>query len=105
MIIEGIPFLRDVKSLILSHQERYDGKGYPRGLKGEEIPLLARVVAVADAFDAMTTDRPYRSKIGFQKAMDTIEKNAGTQFDPKVCAAFLKYRNTIERIAGKHLLI
>ncbi len=101
-IIEGIPFLRDVKGIILSHQEHYDGTGYPRGLKGEEIPLLARIVMVADAFDAMTTDRPYRAKMGFKEALDNIEKGAGTQFDPKVAKAFLKYRNRIEKIAKKH---
>ncbi len=101
-IIEGIKFLEEVKLAILHHQERYDGKGYPDGLKGEDIPLLARIVTIADAFDAMTTDRPYRSKIGFKEAMDEIKKNAGKQFDPKICAIFLKYRDSIEKIAKKH---
>lgn len=102
-ILEGIQFLKDVKEAVLHHQERYDGKGYPDGLKGEEIPFLARIVTVADAFDAMTTDRPYKAKISFDKAMDEIEKNSGTQFDPKVSQAFLKYRHTIEEIARKHI--
>lgn len=101
-IIEGITFLEGVKSAVLYHQERYDGKGYPQGLKGEEIPLLARIVSVADSFDAMTTDRPYKSKISFEKAMDEIEKCAGTQFDPVIAGAFLKYRSNIEEIARKH---
>jgi len=101
-IIEGIQFLTDVKDAVLSHQEHYDGKGYPNGLKGKEIPLLARIMLVADAFDAMTTNRPYREKMSFKNAMKELEKNAGTQFDPDVCKAFLKYRDTIEAIAKKH---
>ncbi|MCX5677565.1 MAG: HD-GYP domain-containing protein [Candidatus Omnitrophica bacterium] len=100
-IIEGIEFLTDVKEAVLSHQECYDGTGYPRGLKGNEIPLLARIVSVADAFDAMTTDRPYRPKMSFSKAMDEIEKKSGTQFDPEVCAALLAYRDTLEHMAHK----
>jgi putative nucleotidyltransferase with HDIG domain len=101
-IVEGIPFLHDVKDAILAHQERYDGKGYPKGLKGEEIPLLARIVTVADAFDAMTTDRPYRPKMSFKDAVATIEKESSTQFDPRCVAAFLKYKDEIEAIAFKH---
>ncbi|MBN2453293.1 MAG: HD-GYP domain-containing protein [Candidatus Omnitrophica bacterium] len=100
-IIEGIKFLSDVKDVVLHHQEWYNGKGYPNGLKGDEIPLLARIVSVADAFDAMTTDRPYKPKISFKEAMDEIERKSGTQFDPEVCAAFLKYRDTIEDMVNK----
>jgi putative nucleotidyltransferase with HDIG domain len=101
-IIGGIQFLQEVQEVILHHQEHYDGTGYPDGLKGDKIPLLARIVAVADAFDAMTTDRPYKPKIGFREALNSIAKNSGTQFDPKVCDAFLKYKNEIEDIAKKH---
>ncbi len=101
-IIEGIPFLQDAKDIILYHQEHYDGKGYPKGLKGTHIPFLARIVAVADAFDAMTTDRPYQPRIGYKEAMDRIEKDAGIQFDPQISKAFLKYRDKIEKIAKKH---
>ncbi|MDD5136337.1 MAG: HD-GYP domain-containing protein [Candidatus Omnitrophica bacterium] len=100
-IIEGIDFLTEVKDVVLYHQERYDGTGYPMGLKGEQIPLLARIVAVADAFDAMTTDRPYRPKKSFKEAIAEIEKNAGTQFDPEVCAAFLKYKDVLEGMMYK----
>lgn len=100
-IIEGIEFLKDIKDVVWSHQEAYDGSGYPRGLKGDQIPLLARIVSVADAFDAMTTDRPYRPKMSFAGAMDEIEKKSGSQFDPEVCAAFLTYRNTLEQMAQK----
>jgi len=99
-IIEGIQFLTDVKEAVLYHQERYDGTGYPRGLKGTDIPILARIVAVADAFDAMTTDRPYRAKMPFKAAIDEIEKNIGIQFDPDIARAFLKYRDTIEKMAN-----
>ncbi len=100
-IIEGIEFLTDVKEAVLYHQEKYDGTGYPKGLKGSAIPLLARIVSVADAFDAMTTDRPYRPKMSFAAAIKEIENNSGTQFDPDVCAAFLKYKDTIEQMVRK----
>ena len=101
-ILEGINFLEGVREAVLYHQERYDGKGYPSGLKGIEIPLLSRIVSIADAFDAMTSDRPYKTKMSFMEAMDGIEKNSGTQFDPRLCAIFLKYRDSIEDMAKKH---
>ena len=101
-IIEGISFLDGVREVVLHHQERYDGKGYPSGLKGDAIPFLARIVSVADAFDAMTTDRSYKPRMGFAEAMTEIEKNAGTQFDPKICAVFLRYKDSVEDIARKH---
>lgn len=101
-IMNGINFLEGVKEAVLYHQERYDGKGYPSGLAGDDIPLLSRIVSIADAFDAMTSERPYKAKMTFMEAMDEIEKNSGTQFDPKLCAIFLKYRNSIEDIANKH---
>ena len=100
-IIDGIQFLTEVKEAVLHHQERYDGKGYPGGLKGKQIPLLARIVSVADSFDAMTTDRPYKPMISFKEALKEIEKNYGTQFDPEVCAAFLTYRDKVQEIAQK----
>lgn len=101
-IVEGIGFLDDVRDIILHHQEHYDGTGYPSGLKGEEIPLLARIVALADAFDAMTTDRPYKARMSFAAALEAIVRDSGIQFDPKISDAFLKYRNNIEAIARKH---
>ena len=90
-----------MKEAVLHHQEHYDGTGYPNGLKGSQIPIMARIVAVADAFDAMTTDRPYRPKMSFKKAIEEIEKKSGTQFDPEVCAAFLKYKDTVEQMVQK----
>jgi len=101
-VVEGIRFLKDVREIILYHQERYDGKGYPKGLRGKEIPLLARIVAVADTFDAMTSDRPYSRRMSFHDAIDELDRNAGTQFDPDIVAAFLKYRGSIGKIAKKH---
>lgn len=84
-----IPFLRDAADIVLSHQEFYDGTGYPRGLKGDEIPLGARIFAVADALDAMISDRPYRRALPFAHAREEIKRCAGTQFDPKVVQVFL----------------
>lgn len=101
-IIAGIPFLQKMKDIILYHQEKYDGTGYPEGLKGHQIPFLARIVCVADSFDAMTTDRPYKPKISFKEAITTIEKASGTQFDPDVVKAFLRHRDSLEKIAKKH---
>jgi HD-GYP domain-containing protein (c-di-GMP phosphodiesterase class II) len=76
---------------ILSHHERWDGNGYPRGLRGKEIPLLARILAVADAYDAMTSARVYRKPIGKQEAMEEIRRNSSTQFDPAIVNIFLEY--------------
>ena len=74
------------------HHERWDGTGYPRGLRGEEIPLAARVFAVADAFDALTSDRPYRSAWPEEAALDYLREHAGTHYDPAVVAALLRLR-------------
>ena len=93
--VRGSEILRDVKSIphaweaALYHHERYDGTGYPYGKKEEEIPLIARIVAVADAYDAMNTDRPYRSKLMREQIREELIKNRGTQFDPAVVTAFL----------------
>lgn len=75
-----------------SHHERWDGEGYPDGLEGTDIPLSARIVAVADAFDAMTHDRPYRDALPVEKAFSILDEEAGTEFDPQVCAAALRRR-------------
>jgi putative nucleotidyltransferase with HDIG domain len=81
--------LADVRAWVVAHHERTDGKGYPLGLSGEEIPLPARILAVADAYEAMTSDRPYRMAIAKQSARAELLRCAGTQFDPRVVAAFL----------------
>jgi diguanylate cyclase (GGDEF)-like protein/putative nucleotidyltransferase with HDIG domain len=82
--------LWDIADWVLAHHERPDGKGYPLGLSGDEIPLEARIVAVADAYEAMTTDRVYRSSIGHTAARAELRRCSGTQFDPRAVAAFLK---------------
>jgi response regulator RpfG family c-di-GMP phosphodiesterase len=88
-MIERIPFLRGAVPIVYHHHERWDGTGYPLGLRGEAIPLEARVFAVADAFDAMTFDRPYSRAISFEAARHEIHQYAGTQFDPAVVDTFL----------------
>ncbi len=88
-MLNRVPFLRDVAKIVLAHQEHFDGSGYPRGLKGEEIPLGARLFAVADTLDAMTSDRPYRRALSLAQAKAEIQRCSGTQFDPRVVKAFL----------------
>ena len=88
-ILSGIKFLEKSLPVVIAHQERYDGSGYPRGLKGREIPLGARIFAVVDTLDAMTSDRPYRKALSYEVARDEIVRNAGIQFDPKVVELFL----------------
>jgi putative nucleotidyltransferase with HDIG domain len=88
-ILRQIEFLNSAADIVLCHQERWDGKGYPRGLKGGEIPLGARVFAVADTLDAMTSDRPYRRAVTFGEARAEIDRCSGTQFDPDCVNAFL----------------
>lgn len=80
----------NLSEYVLSHHERYDGKGYPSGLKGEEIPLLSRIISVADSFDAMTSDRSYRRALDTKDAISELVKNKGTQFDPAIVDVFLK---------------
>lgn len=87
-MLRHIPFLKPALDIVLSHQERFDGTGYPRGMSGEEIPLGARIFSVVDTFDAMTSDRPYRKALSIQAARDEILRCAGTQFDPRVSEAF-----------------
>lgn len=88
-VLRRIPFLREAAEIVLSHQEHYDGRGYPHGLKGEEIPLGARIFALADTLDAMTSDRPYRKAVPLAVAKREIQAHAGSQFDPKIVELFL----------------
>lgn len=88
-IAMSIPELMPIAESILCHHERWDGTGYPNGLKGESIPLLSRILAVIDAYDAMTTDRIYQQAISKEAAIDEIKRNAGTQFDPNIVRIFL----------------
>jgi diguanylate cyclase (GGDEF)-like protein len=89
-ILNGIDFLRDAAEIVYSHHEKWDGTGYPRGLMGPEIPLGARVFAVVDAYDAMTSRRPYRDAMSREDALREVARHAGTQFDPRVVEAFLR---------------
>jgi HD-GYP domain-containing protein (c-di-GMP phosphodiesterase class II) len=88
-MLAGIPFLEEPLKIIYAHQERYDGTGYPQGLAGDAIPLGAKIFAVVDAFDAMTSDRPYRKAQPLEVARQRIVENSGTQFDPAVVEAFM----------------
>jgi response regulator RpfG family c-di-GMP phosphodiesterase len=89
-ILDSITFLQPYAlDVVISHHERWDGRGYPRGLAGEDIPLGARIFAIVDAFDAMTTDRPYRKAISVGSAIEEIARCSGEQFDPKMVEAFM----------------
>jgi|LSQX01.2.fsa_nt_gb putative nucleotidyltransferase with HDIG domain len=95
-ILSAISMFKDVVPIVKYHHERYDGNGYPEGLKGEEIPLLARILSVADAFDAMTTDRKYRSKLKLKDAMEQFKTHSGTQFDPVVVEKLLDMMGSLD---------
>jgi putative nucleotidyltransferase with HDIG domain len=89
-IVKKVSSLKEIAIIIRAHQERFDGRGYPDGLKNGEIPLPARIIAVADTFDAMVTDRPYRKGMSVNSALEELKKNKGIQFDPDVVDAFLR---------------
>ena len=89
-ILKSIPFDAPIADIIMQHHERVDGTGYPKGLKGDEILLPARIIAVADVFEAMASHRPYRASLGMEKALDEIQKNAGSLYDPDVVAACIR---------------
>jgi putative nucleotidyltransferase with HDIG domain len=92
-ILKGLSLPDEVSNLVYSHHERYDGKGYPNGSKGSRIPLGARIFSIADAFDAMTSYRVYRSSISFDEAKEIIKKSSGSQFDPEIVDIFLNISN------------
>lgn len=89
-IISGVDFLQATRPIIRNHQERFDGKGYPDGLRGREIPPMVAIVSVADNFDALTTDRPYRKAFSAARTIEMIKEDAGTKFDPEVVEAFMR---------------
>lgn len=85
----GVPEISKIAGCVLGHHERWDGLGYPQGLKEETIPLFCRILAVADAFDAMTCDRVYRKALGREQAVSELRCNAGRQFDPRIVQTFV----------------
>jgi ribonuclease P protein subunit RPR2 len=99
-IVEPIRFLAGAVDIVRSDHERWDGKGYPMGLRHEEIPLAARIFSIADSFDAMTNDRPYRKALPVQQAVDEIVTGACTQFDPDVVQIFLDLVETNPEVLG-----
>lgn len=94
-ITTGIPFLKEPAEIVHSHHENFDGSGYPRGLKGEEIPLGARITAIANALDTITSDQPYRAARPFSAAIDEIQRCSGSQFDPEITKVLLKMPENI----------
>jgi HD-GYP domain-containing protein (c-di-GMP phosphodiesterase class II) len=88
-MVHKIPFLQDAAEIVYAHQENFDGSGYPRGLRGEQIPLGARIFSIADTLDAITSDRPYRKGLSFAQAREEIEHCSGSQFDPRIVNVFL----------------
>ena len=86
------PELKKIAGCILAHHERYDGTGYPLGLKGDDIPLLARIINVVDSYDAMTNKRVYKGSLSAEEAKKKLKKNSGTQFDPVVVDKFLELK-------------
>lgn len=97
-LVNGIEKLKLISNWLKSHHERYDGKGYPEGLKGDEIPISSRIIAIADTYDAMTSDRSYRLALSHQVAIEEIKLCSGSQFDPKLAELFVSISDEIEAI-------
>jgi len=99
-VFEGsnLNLLKIAMMISLTHHERWDGTGYPQGLKGADIPVFGRIVALADVFDALTSKRPYKRAFGFEEAVDIIKAESGTHFDPAIVKAFLKRKKIIRKI-------
>ena len=91
-------YLMEAKNLATYHHERWDGSGYPSGKAGEDIPLSARIMAVADVFDALVSKRSYKDPFPFDKAMDIIREGAGTQFDPQIAQIFMEAADEVKEI-------
>ena len=94
-------YLKEAINMAYCHHEKWDGSGYPRGLKGEEIPLSARIMAVADVFDALISERSYKKAFSFEKAIEIIKESSGTHFDPNIVKAFLNAKDEVRKIANK----
>ena len=94
---ENSPYLREADNLALYHHEKWDGSGYPTGRKGDEIPLSARIMAVADVFDALVSKRSYKNGLSYEDAMAIIQSGAGTHFDPLIVKAFTQAGDEVRR--------
>ena len=101
-LVSDTGYLKEAKNLATFHHERWDGKGYPTGLSGEEIPLSARIMAVADVFDALVSRRSYKEPFPFEKAMDIIREGAGTQFDPEIAMLFVESADEVREVTKAH---
>jgi HD-GYP domain-containing protein (c-di-GMP phosphodiesterase class II) len=99
-ILQNLPFLSMAANIVLCHEERFDGSGYPEGLKGDEIPLAARLFAVIDTLDAMTFDRPYRKALPFDAAKAEILRMSGSQFDPEAVESFLLEEGALREMSA-----
>ena len=95
-------FIRLGEIVALTHHEKWDGTGYPKGLKGKEIPLVGRIVAIADVFDALTSKRPYKEPFSLEKSYEIIKEDRGTHFDPDVVDAFFASEDKLLAIKGKY---
>lgn len=102
-LMDGVPFLSGAREIVLFHHEKYDGSGYPHGLRGDGIPIGARIFAIVDVFDAMTTARPYKAALSCRRATEIIGKARGTHFDPGVVDAFLEIPYAeLRELAGRY---
>jgi len=99
-ILAEVPHLKQASEIVFCHEERFDGSGYPRGLRGEDIPLWARLFAIIDTLDAITSDRPYRKGLGFEVAATEIQRMSGSQFDPLAVEAFLAEENALRQMVA-----
>lgn len=100
--VEGESYMKEARNMAAYHHERWDGKGYPEGLHGEVIPLSARIMAVADVFDALTSPRVYKPAFPLQKALEILQEGSGTQFDPKCIEAFMDSLNEVKKVLKKY---
>ncbi len=100
--VQGENYLKEARNMAAYHHEKWDGSGYPEGLYGEVIPLSARVMAVADVFDALSSKRVYKDAMPFEKAMSIIEEGSGTHFDPKCVEVFLESQKEVKTVLKKY---